>query len=404
MGPFVPDIISNEFNLILALIIGFFFGFILEQAGFSSTRKLAGLFYGYDFTVLRVFFTAGVTAMIGIVVFAYFGLVDWELLYINPTFLYSAIIGGLIMGVGFIIGGYCPGTSFAGASIGKIDAMVFIVGAILGVFIFAEFYPYFKSIYLGYNYGDLRLDKFLGVNPGLIVFIFAVIAFAAFIFTTKIEYKVNKIDLSNQKFLKIPENKPLLYGLILLIISFVLIFLPTREVSLNQKIEKYVANNSNSIKKITPLELAYRIVDEDNSLFLIDLRDKSDTTIKTIPTAQNLPFNEIFSKDARTLIQNTYKTIIFLDNDGSISKKAVAYSNEIGNHRAMMLEGGLVKFWGQFSEMPNFENHYDMYGLHKNAYINFLQTAPEKIELLRAKYAQNSQLDNKPKKKTAGGC
>ena len=205
MGPLVPDIISNELNLVLALVIGFFFGFILEQAGFSSTRKLAGLFYGYDFTVLRVFFTAGVTAMIGIVVLAYFGLVEWDLLYINPTFLYSAIIGGLIMGVGFIIGGYCPGTSFAGASIGKIDAIVFIIGTVLGVFIFAELYPYFKSIYLANNYGDLRLDKFLGVNPGLIVFIFAFIAFLAFVITTKIEYKVNKIDISQKNSSKCPK-------------------------------------------------------------------------------------------------------------------------------------------------------------------------------------------------------
>jgi hypothetical protein len=404
MGPLVPDIISNELNLVLALVIGFFFGFILEQAGFSSTRKLAGLFYGYDFTVLRVFFTAGVTAMIGIVVLAYFGLVEWDLLYINPTFLYSAIIGGLIMGVGFIIGGYCPGTSFAGASIGKIDAIVFIIGTVLGVFIFAELYPYFKSIYLANNYGDLRLDKFLGVNPGLIVFIFAFIAFLAFVITTKIEYKVNKIDISQKKFFQMPENKPLLFGFAFLAISLILVFLPTRQVYLNDKINEIAESNSNSINKISPLELAFRIVDEDNSLFIIDLREKTDTILKSIPGSHNLPYNEIFSKDAKKLIQNTYKTIVFIDSDGRLSKKAVVYANEIGNHRAISLDGGLAKFWGQFTEMPNYDKSFDVYGLNQLAYTKFLQSAPDKIELLRSKYALNTQSDNKPKKKTAGGC
>src|SRR5512140_2295711 len=111
MGPFVPDLISDQLNLVVALILGIAFGFVLEQAGFSSSRKLAGVFYGYDFTVLRVFFTAAVTAMAGSIILGYMGLLDMEMIYINPTYLWAAIVGGAIMGVGFIIGGYCPGTS-----------------------------------------------------------------------------------------------------------------------------------------------------------------------------------------------------------------------------------------------------------------------------------------------------
>ncbi|MGE5861207.1 MAG: YeeE/YedE thiosulfate transporter family protein, partial [Ignavibacteria bacterium] len=141
MGPLVPDIIGNELNFIAALFIGIAFGFILEQAGFSTSKKLVGLFYGYDFTVLRVFFTAGVTAMLGVIMLGHFGLLDINLIYINPTFLWSALAGGFIMGLGFVIGGFCPGTSFCAAAIGKIDAMFFIAGSFIGVFIFAEGYP-----------------------------------------------------------------------------------------------------------------------------------------------------------------------------------------------------------------------------------------------------------------------
>ncbi|MCX8054133.1 MAG: YeeE/YedE thiosulfate transporter family protein [Ignavibacteria bacterium] len=399
MGPFVPDIISNELNLVVALIIGFFFGFILEQAGFSSSRKLAGLFYGYDFTVLRVFFTAGVTAMIGIIVLSYLGIVDWNMLYINPAFLYSAIIGGVIMGAGFIIGGYCPGTSFAGASIGKIDAIIFIIGGVLGVFIFAELYPYFKSIYLGFDYGELRIDKLLNVNPGIIAFGFTLMAFVAFIFTSKIESKVNKINTNGKKFFEIPENKPLIFGFIFIAVSLILTFLPTREVYLQNKIEKIAQKNE--IKHIDPLEFAFRIIDEDNSLVVVDLREKSDKRNKTIPGSKNIPFEEIFLKENQNFIKKNPKTIVFVDNQGTLSSKAVAFANEIGNHRTAALQGGLDSFWKQFQNKPKEINQND---LHQIAYINFITSAPEKLQILETKYSRSTQdTDTKPKKKS-GGC
>ena len=151
MGPLVPDVISNNLNLIIALLIGISFGAILEQAGFSTSKKLVGLFYGYDFTVLRVFFTAGIVAMIGIMGFAHYGLIDISLIYINPTFLWSAIVGGVIMGLGFVVGGFCPGTSVCAAAIGKIDALIFIAGTFFGVLIFTEGYTYFKPLYMASN-------------------------------------------------------------------------------------------------------------------------------------------------------------------------------------------------------------------------------------------------------------
>ena len=133
MGPLVPLIISDEFDLVIAILLGFGFGFILEQSGFSTSKKLVGLFYGYDFVVLKVFFTAGVTAMIGVLAFSHFGLLDIDLVYVNPTFLKSAIVGGLVMGVGFIIGGFCPGTSLCATAIGKLDGLTFVLGSLFGI-------------------------------------------------------------------------------------------------------------------------------------------------------------------------------------------------------------------------------------------------------------------------------
>jgi len=141
MGPLIPNgLISGEWNFVIAIFIGMAFGYILEATGFSSSRKLAGVFYGYDFVVLKVFFTAAVVAVIGLYYMDYLNWVDIAQLYVHPTFLWAAIIGGIIMGIGFISGGFCPGTSFCGAAIGKIDAMAFTIGIMIGIFIFAELF------------------------------------------------------------------------------------------------------------------------------------------------------------------------------------------------------------------------------------------------------------------------
>jgi hypothetical protein len=181
MGPLsVNEIISPDTNFVLAFVIGIAFGFVLEQCGFSSSRKLAGLFYGYDMVVLKVFFTGGITAMLGLLFFSLFGWVDLNLVYVNPTFLVSALLGGVVMGAGFITGGFCPGTSFCGAAIGKIDAMVFIGGLFIGVGIFAFGYPLFESLYKTTNMGSPKISTMLGLSDGVFALILVIIALGMF--------------------------------------------------------------------------------------------------------------------------------------------------------------------------------------------------------------------------------
>lgn len=181
MGPLVVnEIISENTDMLLAFFIGIGFGFVLEQAGFSSSRKLAGMFYGYDTVVLKVFFTGAITAMLGLLFFSLFGWVDLNLVYINETYLNSAIVGGVVMGIGFILGGFCPGTSFCGAAIGKIDAWVFVLGLFLGVFFFAEAYGLLKDFYLANFMGYPRISEFFGISEGILVLIVIIAAIVMF--------------------------------------------------------------------------------------------------------------------------------------------------------------------------------------------------------------------------------
>jgi hypothetical protein len=95
-----------ETGLVIAFVTGLAFGFFLERGGFGNSRKLALQFYLRDLTVFKTMFTAVITAMTGLVYLRAFGIIDFDLVYLNPTYVWSAVTGGLIMGTGFTVAGY----------------------------------------------------------------------------------------------------------------------------------------------------------------------------------------------------------------------------------------------------------------------------------------------------------
>src|SRR5512134_1164057 len=129
---FVAVSAANPWTYVLFGVIGFAFGYTLETAGFGDSRKLAAQFYFKELTVLKVMFTAIAVAMTLTFGAVGLGYLDFNQVWVNPTYLASGVVGGLIMGVGFIVGGFCPGTSIVGAATGKIDAMFYLLGGFFG--------------------------------------------------------------------------------------------------------------------------------------------------------------------------------------------------------------------------------------------------------------------------------
>lgn len=194
-GPLIPlGYIPEAWNNVIAVLLGMGFGFTLEASGFSSSRKIMGTFYGYDFVVLRVFFTAAITAAVGLLYFDYLGWADLSAMYVLPTYLTGAIAGGIIMGIGFALGGYCPGTSFCAIAIGKIDALIFTLGLLTGVFLFSEAFPLFEKIYNSGNLGALKVNDALGMSAGVFTFLLIIVALGMFWVATLVQRKVKKVE------------------------------------------------------------------------------------------------------------------------------------------------------------------------------------------------------------------
>jgi hypothetical protein len=184
---FKYGLFGEEFSLLVAFVLGLGFGFFLERAGFGSARKLAAQFYLYDMSVFKVMFTAIVTAMLGVTYLGWIGWLDLSLVYLVPTHLGPQLAGGLVLGVGFVIGGYCPGTSVASLATGRIDAMVYALGIFAGTFFYAEVYPAIKGFVNADAMGQVTLPEVLGLPYGVVVFAVVVIAVVGFWGATRIE-------------------------------------------------------------------------------------------------------------------------------------------------------------------------------------------------------------------------
>jgi uncharacterized protein len=199
MGPISSLIIMPEWlDLFIALLIGTGFGFSLEQAGFSSSRKLAGMFYGYDTTVIKVFFTAAIVALVGSQLLSYLGLLNLNMVFVNEFYVTSSIVGGIIMGAGFIMGGFCPGTGLCALSIGKIDAMVFFAGGLTGAFLFAETFPLIQNLANGSYKGPIKINEVIGISSGLFTFLLIIAAIGMFWLSEVAEERFIRPDITNE--------------------------------------------------------------------------------------------------------------------------------------------------------------------------------------------------------------
>ena len=181
---------GDEASLVVAFLIGIGFGFFLERAGFGSAKKLVSQFYLNDLAVIKVMFTAIVTAMLGVTYLSWAGFLDLSLVYLVPTYWIAQVVGGLVLGVGFVVGGYCPGTSVAATATGKLDGLLFVLGFATGTLGFALAFPLVKGLYTAGDVGTKTLPQVLGIPYGILVFGVVLMAVGGFMGATWVEKKM----------------------------------------------------------------------------------------------------------------------------------------------------------------------------------------------------------------------
>ena len=421
---------SNPWTYVVFGLIGFAFGFTLEMSGFGNSRKLAAQFYFTDLTVLKVMFTAIVTAMLLTFGAAGLGILDFSQVWVNPTYLSSGILGGLIMGVGFIIGGFCPTTSLAAASTGKIDGMFFVGGGFFGAFLFSETEKYFDNWYTnsGY-YGRLTLDQVFGIPVGWVVLLVVLMALFMFWGAEQLERLFGKRDLSRE-----PKLRRVGAGaLVALALGVVLIGNPTFE-------EKYArltftrtetiphpAGNAdpiintytysademldNRLVFVSPAEAFRTRYNQAMNPVYLDVRSESDYNLYHIEDAVNAPLDKIEVLLPALLTEppaNTVYLVMSNDESAAIQAWKTLVASSVPN--VYILEGGVnnwIAFFGNGDPalLPNPQAVEDQLGFLFPAALGdrYESCSPSPIEYEKLTFEAKIKLQLK-RDKSGGGC
>ena len=167
-------------SLLVAVLLGIAFGWFLERGGMGNARKLAGQFYFTDLAVLKLMFSAIVTAMLGLFWLSWVGLLDLSRVYVPETFIVPQLVGGVVFGIGFAVGGLCPGTSCVAAATGRQDGLALVGGMLTGVFVFGEAFPAVQRFADSTARGAWTLPDALGLSHGTVVGMIVAAALGAF--------------------------------------------------------------------------------------------------------------------------------------------------------------------------------------------------------------------------------
>ncbi|MEQ1634558.1 MAG: YeeE/YedE thiosulfate transporter family protein [Planctomycetota bacterium] len=193
MNLYDQGLLDTAVGFAAALVLGLLFGFWLERAGFGSSRKLTSIFYFRDWAVLKVMFSAMAVAAIGLQVLAAMGVVEPLQFYVPDTVIGAQAVGGVVFGLGFVIGGFCPGTAAVGLGSGRIDALVFLIGAGIGSMAFAAAAPAISPLReLGAS-GRSGIPELLGIDPMTGAIGLLVVALLAFVMAHAVEARMRRI-------------------------------------------------------------------------------------------------------------------------------------------------------------------------------------------------------------------
>ncbi len=286
----LETLIGKPLMFLVFGLIGFAFGFVLEISGFGNSKKLAAQFYFKDMTVLKVMFGAIVTAMVLLFITVGLGILDFNLVWVNPTYLASGIVGGLIMGVGFIVGGFCPGTSLVAMATRKIDGLFFVLGVLFGIFLFGETERFYDVWWNTAGYmGRVTIPEWLNLPVGVVVV--GVVLMALFMFwgAEQLEHIFGGRDLKKE-----PKwRRYLAVGLVTFAVSIIVIGMPTTEDKYARVAATKDAALANREVQIHPGELLDTIANDTLKVVMLDVRPEAEYNQFHIAGSKNVPLAQI---------------------------------------------------------------------------------------------------------------
>ena len=342
----LADLLGHYGSYFIYLLIGVLFGAVLEMAGFGNSKKLAAQFYFKDLTVFKVMFTAIIVACALVFLSSAIGLLDYNLVWVPPTYLWPGIVGGLIMGVGFIVGGFCPGTSLVAMATGKIDGVFFVLGVLAGIFLFGEtvssFAVFFDSSYMG----RFTLPELFGVSYGTVVVGVVVMALFMFWGAEQLEAAVG-----GETAQRAPRWAPLgATALVALAVAGLVIGQPDNQDRWRTIEAEQSALLDERAVQIEPAELLSLIHDARIKAVLLDVRDERYFNQFHIQGARHLPADRVVASARELMLEPANTVFVTMSNDESGATEAWKQLKAESLPNVYILAGGVNNWIRTFSD------------------------------------------------------
>ncbi len=127
-------------SIILALVIGAAFGAVLDRIGATNPNWIGKMLTLTNLHLMKTILLAIGTGSVLMFAGQMLGLVEVGHMSVKAAYI-GVFIGGLLLGAGWALAGYCPGTGVCAAASGRKDAWFFIAGGLLGAAAYMVTYP-----------------------------------------------------------------------------------------------------------------------------------------------------------------------------------------------------------------------------------------------------------------------
>jgi len=157
-------------EVILGLLSGIAFGFVIQRIGATDADRMARAHLMLDPDIPQFMILAVALSAVGLYGL---GLADAGHTRVLPTSLVATGLAGLLFGAGWGLAGYCPGTTWAAAGEGRMDAFFALLGGLAGTAVFAQLHEILiPLLYLPTSLGPVTLADWLG-NRSIAVIVLA---------------------------------------------------------------------------------------------------------------------------------------------------------------------------------------------------------------------------------------
>ena len=146
----------------LGLFSGIAFGFVIQRAGATNANKMAPAHLMIESDIPRFMLLAVALSAAGLLGLQISGV---GRTLIIPTSLVATSIAGVLFGIGWGLCGYCPGTTWAAAGEGRMDAVFALLGGLAGTAAFAQLHELLIPLLYGpTNVGPISLVDVFGTK------------------------------------------------------------------------------------------------------------------------------------------------------------------------------------------------------------------------------------------------